>query len=115
MREQRALAKQRLIIAEQWNARHPRCQIAKRLAPGVRCVDRLFWQPTAEAVGRLALRQYLAGRRGDAFQLTPDYFRRSAAEEKLAQLDRITQRRTVMLGMPRIAEVAGRLAADGHR
>jgi integrase len=40
---------------------------------------------------------------------------RSAADEKLAQLDRITQRRTVMLGMPRIADVAGRLADDGHR
>ena len=40
---------------------------------------------------------------------------RTAADEKLAQLDRVNQRRTVMLGMPRIAEVAGRLAGDGHR
>jgi hypothetical protein len=39
-----------------------------------------------------------------------------AAEETLAQLDRIAQRRTVMLGMPRIADAAGRLAtADCHR
>jgi hypothetical protein len=40
---------------------------------------------------------------------------RAAAEEKLAQLDRITQRRTIMLGMPHIGDVAGRLAAAGPR
>ncbi len=37
----------------------------------------------------------------------------TAAEEKLAQLDRITQRRTVMLGMPRIGDITGRNAISG--
>ena len=49
MREQRALAKQRLIIAEQWNARHPRCQIAKRLAP----VGMKVWRTTACNCGKI--------------------------------------------------------------
>jgi len=40
----------------------------------------------------------------------------TAAEEKIAQLDRIAQRRTVTLGMPRIADAAGRLIGPGgHR
>jgi hypothetical protein len=38
---------------------------------------------------------------------------RTAAEKKLAQLDRITRRRTVMLGMPHIADTAGRLITAG--
>jgi hypothetical protein len=37
----------------------------------------------------------------------------AAAEEKLAQLDRITQRRTVMLGMPRLGDIAGRDGING--
>jgi tRNA threonylcarbamoyladenosine biosynthesis protein TsaB len=57
-------------------------KIAHRLGPAVRPVDRPLWQPTAAAAGLLALRHYRAGRRDDVFQLVPQYFRRSAAEEK---------------------------------
>jgi len=40
---------------------------------------------------------------------------RTAADEKLAQLDRITQRRSVMLGMPTMAQTAGRhTGGPGH-
>jgi len=39
----------------------------------------------------------------------------TAADEKLAQLDRVAQRRTVMLGMPRIAGAAGRLVTASRR
>ncbi len=57
-------------------------KIAQRLGAGVRTVERQLWQPTAVAVGRLALRHYRSGRRDDVYQLVPQYFRRSAAEEK---------------------------------
>jgi tRNA threonylcarbamoyladenosine biosynthesis protein TsaB len=40
-------------------------------------------QPQAVAVGRLAWRQYLAGRRDDLWKLAPKYLRLSAAEEKV--------------------------------
>jgi tRNA threonylcarbamoyladenosine biosynthesis protein TsaB len=58
-------------------------KIVQRLGPTSRPVDPQFWHPTAAAVGRLALQQYGGGRRDDVYQLVPQYFRRSAAEEKL--------------------------------
>ena len=55
---------------------------AERLPPNVVALDREFWFPQASAVGRLAVRQYAAGRRDDIWKLVPRYCRRSAAEEK---------------------------------
>lgn len=52
------------------------------LPPATDVVDEEFWSPQASTVGRLAFRDYQAGRRDDPFQLLPHYFRRSAAEEK---------------------------------
>jgi len=44
-----------------------------------------YWQPRASTVGRLAARQYAAGRRHDVWTLLPQYARPSAAEEKRPQ------------------------------
>jgi len=40
------------------------------------------WLPTAESVGRLASRKYAGGERDSVWALSPQYYRRSAAEEK---------------------------------
>ena len=50
-----------------------------------RTVAAEWWLPTATAVGELAWTQFQAGRRDDVWQLVPDYYRPSAAEEKWAQ------------------------------
>jgi tRNA threonylcarbamoyladenosine biosynthesis protein TsaB len=42
-----------------------------------------LWQPTAAAVGQVAWRAYQAGQCYDVWKLLPNYFRPSAAEEKL--------------------------------
>jgi tRNA threonylcarbamoyladenosine biosynthesis protein TsaB len=55
---------------------------AAALPAGVRALDRRYWFPRAETVGRLAFRYHAAGRRDDIWKLVPHYFRRSAAEEK---------------------------------
>jgi tRNA threonylcarbamoyladenosine biosynthesis protein TsaB len=57
-------------------------RILPHLPAGVRIAPEECWQPRAETVGRLALRDFLAGRRDDLWQLVPRYLRRSAAEEK---------------------------------
>jgi len=41
-----------------------------------------YWAPKASTVGRVAARDYAAGRRDDIWSLVPCYSRRSAAEEK---------------------------------
>jgi tRNA threonylcarbamoyladenosine biosynthesis protein TsaB len=58
------------------------CEI---LPPQVTLLPPEYASPTAAAVGRLAFRDYSAGRRGDPFTLVPIYLRRSAAEEKAAR------------------------------
>lgn len=57
-------------------------KIADRVPDSVTLVDPQYWAPSAEAVARLATRQYAAGRRDDVWSLVPRYSRRSAAEEK---------------------------------
>jgi tRNA threonylcarbamoyladenosine biosynthesis protein TsaB len=57
-------------------------RLADRLPAHARLVDSRYWQPTAAAVGRLAWRHFLAGRRDEVWQLVPLYLRQSAAEEK---------------------------------
>ncbi len=53
------------------------------LPEGVRVVDENEWAPTAEAVGRVGVTDFLAGRSDDFWSLNPNYYRKSAAEEKL--------------------------------
>lgn len=57
-------------------------RLAKRLPIGVACVAEQLWHPMAEHVGRLAWHEYCAGRRDDVWNLSPNYYRLSAAEEK---------------------------------
>lgn len=82
---------QELIPADEWLNRLQHGSVvsgpallrhAERLPPNIVALDREFWFPQASAVGRLASRQYAAGRRDDIWKLVPRYCRRSAAEEK---------------------------------
>ena len=57
-------------------------RIAGDLPPGVSVVDPQDWAPRASTVGKLAAAHYENGRRDDVFQLAPQYYRPSAAEEK---------------------------------
>jgi tRNA threonylcarbamoyladenosine biosynthesis protein TsaB len=58
-------------------------RLAARLPAHVLALPTELWQPTAAAVGQVAWRAYQAGRRDDVWKLLPNYFRPSAAEEKL--------------------------------
>ena len=46
-------------------------------------VDESLWEPRAETVGRLALTAYAQGQAIEPMKLQPEYYRKSAAEEKL--------------------------------
>jgi tRNA threonylcarbamoyladenosine biosynthesis protein TsaB len=52
------------------------------MRPDVTIVDRQFWMPRADMVGRLGHAQFLAAGHDDLFQLSPRYFRRAAAEDQ---------------------------------
>jgi tRNA threonylcarbamoyladenosine biosynthesis protein TsaB len=58
-------------------------RVAARLPVDVIALPIELWQPTAAAVGQVAWRAYQAGQRDDVWKLLPNYFRPSAAEEKL--------------------------------
>jgi tRNA threonylcarbamoyladenosine biosynthesis protein TsaB len=58
-------------------------RLISRLPDEIDVVPEEFWQPTAETVGQLAWKNYLAGQRDDIWQFVPQYYRTSAAEEKL--------------------------------
>jgi tRNA threonylcarbamoyladenosine biosynthesis protein TsaB len=60
--------------------------LAGRLPSRVRMLDPRHWPPRASMVARLAERDYALGRRDDLWQLAPHYCRRSAAEEKRAEI-----------------------------
>lgn len=57
-------------------------KLTGRLPPEVRIVDASLWDPCATTVGRLAWHAHQSGRRDDLWQLVPQYYRKSAAEEK---------------------------------
>ena len=58
-------------------------KLADRLPPGVKVVAHQQWAPRASSVGSVAWQHYETGRRDDVLQMVPQYFRQSAAEEKL--------------------------------
>jgi tRNA threonylcarbamoyladenosine biosynthesis protein TsaB len=58
-------------------------RLAARLPAGIEVMPQEFWQPMAEAVGQVAWTAYQTGQRDDLWQLTPNYYRASAAEEKV--------------------------------
>ncbi len=57
-------------------------RLSGQLPPSATTVASALWGPTASAVGSLGWKLYEAGERGDVFGLVPNYFRRTAAEEK---------------------------------
>lgn len=88
------VGKTELVAAEAWLRRlEPGTVLSgplleglkKRLPSGVTTVDRDLWNPSARGVGLTAWRRYQAGVRDDVWSLVPQYFRPSAAEEKLAR------------------------------
>jgi tRNA threonylcarbamoyladenosine biosynthesis protein TsaB len=58
-------------------------RLAPQLPDGVIAVEEEWWQPMAAGVGHVAWHAYRAGRRDDVWKLMPQYYRASAAEEKL--------------------------------
>jgi tRNA threonylcarbamoyladenosine biosynthesis protein TsaB len=58
-------------------------KLATQLPPAVATVPEQFWEPMAETVGRVAWRALEAGHRDDIWKLVPNYYRPSAAEERL--------------------------------
>jgi tRNA threonylcarbamoyladenosine biosynthesis protein TsaB len=60
----------------------PLAQLADRLPAGRQAVEKKLWTPQAGVVGRLGYDLLLAGQTTDPVQLVPNYYRKSAAEEK---------------------------------
>ncbi len=56
-------------------------KLRDRLPAGVILVDEANWEPQAATVGRLGHLAYQSGRRDDLWKLSPQYYRKSAAEE----------------------------------
>jgi len=57
-------------------------KIVSRIPVSIPIVDESLWHPRATTLGRLALAALLQGRSDDYWQFIPNYYRRSAAEEK---------------------------------
>ena len=60
----------------------PLDSLADQLPEGVILAKPDSWSPNAEAVGRIGMRKFQRGLAIDPIQLVPNYFRKSAAEEK---------------------------------
>jgi len=58
-------------------------RLASRLPADIKSLPEEYWQPMAIAVGQVAWQAYQAGQRDDVWKLAPNYYRLSAAEEKL--------------------------------
>jgi tRNA threonylcarbamoyladenosine biosynthesis protein TsaB len=57
-------------------------KLASRLPKGVKIVEKRCWQPDAVAVGQLGVALALQSKQVHPMQLVPQYYRKSAAEEK---------------------------------
>ncbi len=60
-------------------------KIVDDLPASVQVADAASWPVTSPAIGRLAFELYNSGERNDLWSLAPNYFRKSAAEEKAGQ------------------------------
>jgi tRNA threonylcarbamoyladenosine biosynthesis protein TsaB len=58
-------------------------RLRDRLPDNVHVVDAALWIPQAATVGMIGYLDYQTGKRDDLWELTPEYYRKSAAEEKL--------------------------------
>lgn len=59
-------------------------KLIDRLPAGVEVSPQDTWQPQARTIAQLGCERYEAGERHDLWKLVPEYFRKSAAEEKLS-------------------------------
>jgi len=66
----------------------PLAKLSNRLPAGVEAVDSPLWKPQAAMVGRLGFSAHQRGQTVDPMQLVPNYYRKSAAEEKAEQGNR---------------------------
>jgi len=57
-------------------------QLRSRIGSDIRIAPEELWNPHAEALGQLAAREHAEGRRDNLWSLVPQYYRKSAAEEK---------------------------------
>ncbi len=57
-------------------------KLRDRLPDGIVAVDDDCWTPEAATVGRVGYLEFQSGRRDDLWALAPEYYRKSAAEEK---------------------------------
>jgi len=57
-------------------------KIADRLPDGQSVADESEWRPRADALARLSHSKFQNGVRHDMWTLTPNYYRKSAAEER---------------------------------
>jgi tRNA threonylcarbamoyladenosine biosynthesis protein TsaB len=62
----------------------PLVKLSERLPPEVAAVDARLWSPSAAAAGRLGAALFERGATIDPLALVPNYYRKSAAEEKAA-------------------------------
>ncbi|TWT30923.1 tRNA (adenosine(37)-N6)-threonylcarbamoyltransferase complex dimerization subunit type 1 TsaB [Blastopirellula retiformator] len=60
-------------------------KLQDEIPSGVSVLPATCWRPMAATVGQLAWADYQAGARGDHWNLSPQYYRKSAAEEKLEE------------------------------
>jgi tRNA threonylcarbamoyladenosine biosynthesis protein TsaB len=60
-------------------------RVLAELSADISIVPEANWQPTAEAGGYVGWQSHRAGQRDDVWQLVPQYYRQSAAEEKRAR------------------------------
>ncbi|MCC7474273.1 MAG: tRNA (adenosine(37)-N6)-threonylcarbamoyltransferase complex dimerization subunit type 1 TsaB [Pirellulales bacterium] len=84
--ETRILAQDRWLAelqAGDWGTGPALHRLAPRVPTGVCIVPCEHWQPMAAAVGQVAWHMHEAGHRDSPWQLVPQYYRSSAAEEKL--------------------------------
>jgi len=63
----------------------PLSKLADRLPAGVKSVEPQLWKPQAASLGRLGFAAQQLGQTVDPMQLVPNYYRKSAAEEKAAR------------------------------
>jgi len=63
----------------------PLAKCRQQLPPGVIVVDEAFWPPNAAAAGRLGVQLLERGEETNSLELVPNYYRKSAAEEKAAK------------------------------
>lgn len=60
----------------------PMAKLKNRLPGGIVLADPKDWMPKPEVVGKVGIENYRAGHTVDLMQLVPNYYRKSAAEEK---------------------------------